>query len=177
MECAGVDCGLKIFVLREGSVGAPKHNEAASKPPASNTAIPAALLRSFRIWSKRPMNGYSASCEVRPKIQGTSQPKPAGPAALMKRDLLPAYGMGIIARCQSADKCPVTAIGLGASARMCRVIGSERATDWSSQLVVITSRAQLDSHSLIQIFNSGRARAARCLKLTAGRSGRRRTPC
>lgn len=131
----------------EGSPGAAKQSDAASSAPASSTAIPAALLRSFRIWSKRPMNEYSASCEVRPKIQGTSQPKPAGPAALMKRDLIRAYGVGIIARCQPADKCPVAVIGFEASVRMCGAPGSQRVTAWSSQLAEFASRAHL-GHAL-----------------------------
>src|SRR5580658_2223582 len=49
MECAGVDCGLKMLGLCEGSVGAPKHKDAASKPPASNTAIPAIFRPRLRV--------------------------------------------------------------------------------------------------------------------------------
>src|SRR5271156_801286 len=49
MECAGVDCGLKMLGICEGSVGAPKHKEAASKPPASNTAIPAIFRPKLRV--------------------------------------------------------------------------------------------------------------------------------
>src|SRR5271156_3808614 len=49
MECAGVDCGLKMLGSCEGAVGAPKHNDAASKPPASNTAIPAIFRPKLRV--------------------------------------------------------------------------------------------------------------------------------
>jgi hypothetical protein len=80
------------------------------------------LLGSFRIWSKRPMNGYSASCEVRPKIQGTYQPNPARPGVLVLHNLVRGCGAVIIAGCQPADKCVVAAMGLEISARMGRAL-------------------------------------------------------
>ena len=49
IESAGVDCGLKMLGIWEGSAGPPKQSVAASKKPISNTPMPAILLTSPRV--------------------------------------------------------------------------------------------------------------------------------
>src|SRR5271156_5468255 len=65
MECAGVDCGLKMFGICVGLDGDAKQSDAASRPAASRTATPDTLARRARVCSLRFIS-------LRPVFRGRS---------------------------------------------------------------------------------------------------------